>query len=79
MRKPPFVGDAELNDAHYRVGMIVSACARLEQAIAYLEWQLTAFSYDADHDAVSPAERQGALRAERQTWDKTNMSRLKGD
>jgi len=70
MQKSIFVGGDELNEAYRRVGMIVGACARLEHALAYLEWQLTAYSWDAEHQTSSPAERQTALRAERQEWDK---------
>jgi hypothetical protein len=70
MRPPIFVGDKELNEAHRRVGMIVGACARLEHAIAYLEWQLTAFSLAAASPTDSLADRQRALRSERKTWDK---------
>lgn len=69
MRRPIFVGEEELNEAYWRVGMIVGACARLEHAIAYLEWQLTAFSLDAANPTASPADRQEALRRERETWD----------
>jgi len=70
MCPPIFVGDIELNEAHSRVGMIVGACARLEGAIAYLEWQLKAFSWDAENPAASPADRQTALLSERVRWNK---------
>jgi hypothetical protein len=52
------------------VGHVVSNCALLEHAISYLEWQLTAFAWDAEHPADSQVERQIALRAERESWDK---------
>jgi hypothetical protein len=70
MRRPIFVGEKELNEAHRRVGMIVGACARLEHAIAYLEWQLTAFAWDVENPAVPTADRQTALRAKRGSWDR---------
>lgn len=70
MRPSIFIGDKELSEAHRRVGMIVGACARLEHAVAYLEWQMTAFSWDTENPAASPADRQITLRAERDTWDK---------
>jgi hypothetical protein len=70
MRRPPHVGDAELNDAFRRLGQIICSCARLEEAISYLEWQLTAFSLDKANPLASPFDRQNALRTERDNWDK---------
>jgi hypothetical protein len=59
----------ERSAAQRRVGMIVGACAQLEHAIAYLEWQLTAFSFDAENPNALPADRQSMLRAERDKWN----------
>lgn len=70
MRRPIFVGETDLNEAYRRVGHIIGGCSRLEESISYLEWQLAAFSWDADHPSSSSADRQAALRAERSTWDK---------
>jgi hypothetical protein len=46
----------------------VSNCAFLEQAISYLEWQLLAFAWNAQHPSAAQAERQTATRA--REWDK---------
>lgn len=70
MPRPPHVGDAELNDAFRRLGHIICSCARLEEAISYLEWQLTAFTWDKANPSASPVDRQNALRTERDNWDK---------
>lgn len=70
MRRPSFTGDEELFDALCRVGMIVCACARLEGAIAYFEWQLVAFTWEKQNPQASAAGRQKALRAERASWDR---------
>ncbi|MGA8611853.1 MAG: hypothetical protein WB760_09085 [Xanthobacteraceae bacterium] len=70
MRRPIFVGDKELNEAHRRVGAIVSACAELEHAVAYLQWQLTAFSFDSINPMISQSDRQKALRTQREAWNK---------
>jgi hypothetical protein len=68
MRGAIFVGQNELSEAQNRVGMIVGACAQLEHAVTYLQWQLTAFLWDADNPMASQAEGQAALRAKRHTW-----------
>ena len=70
MRRPMMVGDQELRDAQCRVGMIISNCAMLEAAIAYLEWQLVAFAWDKANPAASEADRQNTLRTRRSDWDK---------
>jgi hypothetical protein len=69
-RRPIFMGEGALNEAHRRVGMIIGACARLEHAVAYLEWQLKAFSLAAATPDASLTDRQAALRTEREHWDK---------
>lgn len=70
MRRPIFVGEAELNDAHLRVGRILTSCSRLEEGVSYLQWQLFAFVWDIQHPTALPADRQNALRQERGHWDK---------
>jgi hypothetical protein len=70
MRRSILAGHKELLDAQGRVGMIVGASAQLEQAIVYLQWQLVAFSLDAENPSRSEAERQTALRLEHTEWDK---------
>ena len=70
MRRPIFPGHKELIEAQGRVGMIVGASAQLEEAIVYLQWQLVAFSFDAENPSRSEAERQTALRSKRTQWDK---------
>lgn len=64
------VGSQELSAALLRVGRIVDAGSRLEEAISYLQWQLTAFAWDKDNPRATPADRQLALRTERERWDK---------
>ena len=61
-----FTGQKELFEATQRVGMVIGACARLEQAVAYLEWQLFAFSWDKENPQASEYDRQTALRSERE-------------
>lgn len=63
-------GEQELRDAQCRIGMIISNCAMLESAIAYLEWQLVAFAWDKANPSASDADRQNTLRARREAWDK---------
>ena len=70
MRRPMFVGEQELRDAQCRVGMIISNCAMLEAAVAYLEWQLVAFTWDKENPTASPADRQAAIIARRNDWNK---------
>lgn len=70
MRPSRMVGEIELREAHCRVGMIISNCAMLEAAIAYLEWQLFAFSWDKSYPTASPLERQSALAAKRDEWNR---------
>jgi hypothetical protein len=69
MRRAIFEGQNELSEAQRRAGMIVGVCAQLEHAVAYLEWQLRAFSLGATEPRASPAQRQTALRAKRKTWN----------
>jgi hypothetical protein len=68
--RPIFAGQKELLEAQGRVGMIVGAAAQLEQAIVYLQWQLVAFSLDAERPNLSEVERQTMLRTERAQWEK---------
>jgi multidrug efflux pump subunit AcrB len=70
MARSILVGGGELAAAHRRAGQIIDACARLEEAISYLEWQLTAYAWDKDHPQATQAVRQTALRAERANWDR---------
>jgi hypothetical protein len=70
MRRPIYVGEAELNDAHLRVGRIITFCSQLEEAISYLQWQLFAFAWDVQNPSASASDRQIALRQERARWDK---------
>lgn len=70
MNRFVFVGQKELYEAAQRVGMVIGACARLEQTVAYLEWQLLAFSWDKENPEASEYERQIALRVEREARNK---------
>ncbi|OCK55434.1 hypothetical protein [Bradyrhizobium sp. LMTR 3] len=70
MARIRMLGDEELLSAHQRVGMIINAGSRLEEAVAYLQWQLTAFSWDKDNPQATASDRQLALRTERANWDK---------
>jgi hypothetical protein len=65
-----FVGTPALQKAHQLVGSIIDACAHLEEAISYLEWQLTAFSSAASNPSASAADLQASLNTERETRDK---------
>jgi len=65
-----FVGQQELAEAHRRAGQIIDACAHLEEAVSYLEWQLTAYAWDKNNSQATQADRQTALRVARDTWDK---------
>lgn len=64
------VGDQELSAALLRVGRIVGAGSRLEEAVSYLQWQLTAYAWDKNNPQATPADRQLALRTERERRDK---------
>jgi hypothetical protein len=70
MRRAIFAGHNELLEAQGRVGIIVGVSAQLEQAIVYLQWQLVAFSLDAETPSLSEAARQAALRAKYNRWNK---------
>lgn len=63
-------GQDKLFEAMQRVGMVMGACARLEHSVAYLEWQLIAYSWDKDNPKASENERQIALRGERECRNK---------
>src|SRR5258707_14716003 len=64
------VGNQELCAALLRVGRIMDAGSRLEEAVSYLQWQLTAFAWEKDNPQATLADRQLALRTERERWDK---------
>lgn len=64
MRGSIFVGHDDLMSAHRRVGRVVDAFAQLEEALSYLEWQLTAYTWDVENPSSSPGARQTALRAQ---------------
>jgi hypothetical protein len=64
------VGNQELSAALLRVGKIVDAASRLEEAASYLQWQLTAFAWVKDNPQATRDDRQVALRTERARWDK---------
>ncbi|TMJ03417.1 MAG: hypothetical protein E6G97_09780 [Alphaproteobacteria bacterium] len=70
MARSILVGGDEIAAAHRRAGQIIDACARLEAAVSYLEWQLTAYAWDKNHPQATQPDRQTALRAERANWDK---------
>ena len=69
MASSVLAGRDEIAAAHRRAGQIIDACARLEEGVSYLEWQLTAYAFVKDHPYVTQADRQTALRNERATWD----------
>jgi hypothetical protein len=64
------VGDQELFAALLRVGRIVDAGSRLEEAVSYLQWQLAAFAWDNGNPQATLADPQLALRTERARWDR---------
>jgi hypothetical protein len=60
-----FIGGEELEAAFTDVGRILVACAELEHAITYLEWQLKSFSLAAENASLSQADMQALIRRER--------------
>lgn len=70
MAQTILVGRDEIAAAHRRGGQIIDACARLEEALSYLEWQLTAYAWDKENSQATEADRQTALREVRARWDR---------